>query len=102
MNIDKETEQIFGLEQDVINRINYLVHKTDKNQSSVSFKDLGLAYESAKINVRMMEETCTPMFELFFLDKYSARCCDIKIVQLYDQINGKTESKVMAKLRNAY
>lgn len=55
------------LTTDVKDRINYLVYKDICRKENITVRDLEIAYEYARVNVTMVEESQTPMLELFLL-----------------------------------
>ena len=58
------------LTADVKDRINYLVYKDICRKENITVRDLEIAYEYARVNVTMVEESQTPMLELFLLDRH--------------------------------
>ena len=51
-------------------------------QRKNTVRDLEIAYEYARINVTMVEESQTPMIELFLLDRQRDRMLDMQIMEL--------------------
>lgn len=74
------------LTADVKDRINYLVYKDIHRKEKITVRDLEIAYEYARINVTMVEESQTPMFELFLLDRQRDRMLDMQIMELRNQL----------------
>ena len=64
------------LTADVKDRINYLVYKDICRKENITVRDLEIAYEYARVNVTMVEESQTPMLELFLLDRHRERILD--------------------------
>ena len=70
------------LTADVKDRINYLVYKDVCRKENITVRDLEIAYEYARVNVTMVEESQTPMLELFLLDRHRERILDMQIMEL--------------------
>lgn len=73
---------VHGLTADVTDRINYLVYRNIRRKENVTVRDLEIAYEYASINVKMVEESQTPIFELFLLNRHRERLLDMQIIEL--------------------
>ena len=73
---------VHGLTADVTDRINYLVYRNNRRKESITVRDLEIAYEYARINVKMVKESQTPIFELFLLDRHRERLLDMQIIEL--------------------
>ena len=70
------------LTADVKDRINYLVYKDICRKENITVRDLEIAYEYARVNVTMVEESQTPMLELFLLERHRERILDMQIMEL--------------------
>ena len=98
--MDKNTA-IKDIDPEVKRRINYLVHKTENCDGDIPIKDLEIAYEYASMNIKVMEESKTPMIELLLLKQYPTRICDMKIVSLYNTIIGRNHTLSKAEVYRA-
>ena len=70
------------IDQDVKERINYLVYKNRLRKEPITMQDLAVAYKYAKMNITVMEESKTSVLELLLLERYHDRICDMNIVEL--------------------
>lgn len=76
---------LINIEEDIKERINYLVYKDKFRKGNITLEDLEKAYQYSKMNVRLMEESKTVILELILLEKYEERKCDMKIIDLYNK-----------------
>lgn len=67
------------IDQDVKERINYLVYKNRLRKEPITMQDLAVAYKYAKMNITVMEESKTSVLELLLLERYHDRICDMKL-----------------------
>ena len=74
------------IDQDVKERINYLVYKNRLRKEPITMQDLAVAYKYAKMNITVMEESKTSVLELLLLERYHDRICDMKIVELQNTL----------------
>ena len=79
------------LTTDVKDRINYLVYKDICRKENITVRDLEIAYEYARVNVTMVEESQTPMLELFLLDQHRERILDMQIMELRNSLYPECE-----------
>ena len=70
------------IDQDVKERINYLVYKNRLRKEPITMQDLAVAYKYAKTNITVMEESKTSVLELLLLEPYH----DMKIVELQNTL----------------
>lgn len=75
------------IDQDVKERINYLVYKNRLRKEPITMQDLAVAYKYAKMNITVMEESKTSVLELLVLERYHDRICDMKIVELQNTLS---------------
>lgn len=80
------------LTADVKDRINYLVYKDICRKENITVRDLEIAYEYARVNVTMVEESQTPMLELFLLDRHRERILDMQIMELRNGLYPECDS----------
>ena len=64
------------IDQDVKERINYLVYKNRLRKEPITMQDLAVAYKYAKMNITVMEESKTSVLELLLLERYHDRICE--------------------------
>lgn len=76
---------LINIDEDIKERINYLVYKDKFRKGNITLEDLEKAYQYSKMNVRLMEESKTVILELILLEKYEERKCDMKIIDLYNK-----------------
>lgn len=80
-----------GLTPDMRDRINYLVYKDVCRKENITVRDLEIAYEYARTNVKMVEESKTPMVELFLLDRHRDRTLDMQIIEFRHRLYPEKE-----------
>jgi hypothetical protein len=80
---------LINIDEDIKERINYLVYKDKFRKGNITLEDLEKAYQYSKMNVRLMEESKTVILELILLEKYEERKCDMKIIDLYNRYKRK-------------
>ena len=63
------SEMLESISPDLKKRIHYLAGKSEYDKESITIADLELAYEYARMNLRMLEESGVSMIELYVLER---------------------------------